>query len=123
MAKRSDESLYSLPETTQASRAARMRLDALLLEAKSLLGVAARLSTIKTEISALVQAEGLANDNGYGVRNGNVCAIVSYAAPRRTLNRALLVENGVSPDVIAASMKESEEGTWRVELQEIGGEA
>ena len=119
MAKRSDDQLYTLPETSAASKAAKFKLDALLKEAHTIRHFEKRLKEIKTEISEIIQAQGLAADGMLGVRSGQYCAIVRYQNGKRSLSKELLVENGVSPAVIAASEKQGD-GYWLVELPEIG---
>ena len=121
MAKRSDELLYTLPETKAASKAAKMKLDALLREAHQSKGFEKRLKEIKTEISDIVQTQGLSGDGVLGVRSGDKCAIIRWQDGRRSLSKELLVENGVSPAQIAASEKQGD-GFWMCELPEIGAE-
>lgn len=120
--KRSDDQLLNLPETSAASRGVRHKLDTLLREAHSLKGVEKRLKEIKTEIVDLVQQHGLVADDGtIGTRVGDLCCVVGYRAGRRSLDRELLVENGVSPAQIEMSFKEGE-GYWVCELPSIGAE-
>lgn len=121
MGKRSDESLYSLPETKAAGKAAKNKLDALIREAHSIKGFERRLKEIKSEISELIQQHGLAAEGTLGVRSGDKCAIVRWQNGRKTLRKELLIENGVSPEQIAMSETEGE-GYWVVELPEIGAE-
>lgn len=121
MAKRNDEQLYLLPETKAASKAAKLKLDNLLREAHSIKGFEKRLKEIKTEISEIIQAQGLAADGMLGVRSGDKCAIVRWQGGRKSLSKELLIENGVSPAQIEASEKQGE-GYWIVELPEIGAE-
>lgn len=122
MAKRNDEALLGLPETTSAAKAARMKLDQLLREAHSLKGVAARLTEVKKEITELIQAQGLSDGDGrLGCRHGQFCAIVRFQNGRESFDRERAVEAGVTPEQIKASMKRGE-GFWLVELPEIGAE-
>lgn len=122
MAKRSDEQLYQLPETSAASRGAKHKLDALLREAHSLKGMEKRLKEVKDEIKDLVQQQGLvAEDGSIGARLGELCCIVRYSPGRRTLDRELLVENGVTPQQIEQSFKEGS-GFYTCELPSIGGD-
>ena len=112
MAKRSDEVLYALPETTELRSAATVELNALLTEAHSLAGVESRLKQIKDRIKELAQ--------GYpGVRYGDLCAIVRFQTGKKSLDRALLVENGVTPEQLEAGTKEGA-GYWVCELPRIG---
>ena len=111
MAKRSDDLLFELPETDVLGKQAATEVNLLLQEAHSLSGVAARLKEIKDRITELAQ--------GYpGVRYKNMCAIVRYQSGKRSLDRALLVENGVTPEQIEQSMKEGS-GYWVCELPKI----
>lgn len=117
---RSDETLYNLPETKAASKGARVRLDALLREAHSLRQVEKRLKEVKAEILELMQQQDLLDEDGrLGCRLGDLCAVGTFTKGRRSLDRVLLIENGVSPEQLEASMKEGAP-YWRVELQQIG---
>lgn len=107
MAKRSDEQLYNLPETSAASRGARHKLDALLREAHSLRDAEKRLKQVREEIREIIQQQDLVSEDGtLGVRHGEMCCVVRYQQGRRTLDRELLVENGVTPAQIEGSFKE-----------------
>lgn len=121
MAKRSDDQLYNLPETSSASKGVKHKLDTLLREAHSLKGVEKRLKEIKAEMIDLVQQHGLVSeaDGTIGTRIGDLCCVVRYSSGRKSLDRELLVENGVTPGQIAASMKEGN-GFWACELPKIG---
>ncbi len=121
MAKRSDESLYMLPETSEASKRDKTRLDALLKEAHSLKGLEARLKEVKTEIVELIQSAGLAADGKLGCRSGNQCAIVRWQNGRESLKRELLIDAGVTIEQLAAATTTGK-GGWVCELPEIGKE-
>lgn len=103
MAKRSDEKLYELPDPTEVLGASQPanRVKALLLEAYGLRDAANRMTAIKAELK-----EALAGSSG--VRHGNQCCIVRFQNGKKTLKVDLLIENGVTPEQINASMKESE---------------
>ena len=115
MAKRSNESLYEFSETKSlGDKSKTNRLNALLREAHSLRDAIERLKKVKEEIVELAQ--------GYeGLRFGKLCVCVRWQDGRRTLNRELLVENGVTPQQIELSMKQGE-GGWVCELPQIEGE-
>lgn len=120
MPRRSDDSLFSLPEVQMASRTARSKLNTLLREAHSLRHVERRLKDIKKEIVELLQANDLQNEQGQmGCRSGELCALARYQDGKRAISRELLIENGVTPGQIEASMKQGE-GYWVVELAQIG---
>lgn len=117
---RSDQTLYNLPETKAASKGARVRLDALLREAHSLRQLEKRLKEVKAEILEIIQQQDLADEDGHlGCRLGELCAVGSFNKGRRTLDRTLLIENGVTPGQIEASMKQGAD-FWKLELQVIG---
>ena len=111
MAKRSNDTLYDLPTTKDALGAQAGELDVLLEEAHFLAGTEKRLKEVKARIIEL--AQGLP-----GVRHKNLCSIVRYQRGRASLNRELLIENGVTPRQIEASMREGE-GYFVCELQKI----
>lgn len=121
MAKRSDETLFALPETNSVSRGVKVRLDALLREAHSLRAVEKRLKEVKLELQELIQTNGLANEDTIGVRSGQLCCIVRFNPGRKTLDKSLLIDNGVSPEQIEASTREGEPYVV-CELAEIGAD-
>lgn len=109
MAKRSDESIYALPEVKDIlTDKDANELQALLTEAHSLTGAEARLKELKTRIRALAAGQ-------IGVRFNNLAAIIRFQGGKMSINRAKLVENGVSPQQIEDSMVEGE-GYWVCEL-------
>jgi hypothetical protein len=114
MAKRSDENLFQLPTTQEAiqSKRDRVELEALLREAHSLSDAARRLSEVKKRIIELAQGTP-------GVRYNNLCAIVRYQDGKLSLDRALLVEAGVTPLQLESGTKRGE-GYWVCELPKIG---
>ena len=119
MGKRSDDTLYALPETKEATAAARKELDVLLKRAHELKTAEAEFKQVKSRISEIVQAQGLAGDGALGVRKGNLCCIVRYQNGRESLRRDLLVENGVDIEILERSTVRGE-GFWVCELPEIG---
>lgn len=59
-----------------------------------------------------------------GLRYGPLCFVSRVVPGRRTLDRNLLIENGVSPKVIEKSMKQGEESKRReFKNLEKGGES
>lgn len=123
MAKRTDESLLSLPETTEVKlRVARTKLNDLLQEAHDLKAASERLAKIKEEIQEIIistRSLRYGEDNKMGARNGNLCAIVRWTNGRKSLNAELLIENGVTPEQIEKSTKEGN-GYWVLELPKVG---
>lgn len=118
MAKRSDDKLYSIPETKDIAgikKKEKAELESLLREASSLQQAVDRLADIKKRIIELAQ--------GFpeGVRVGRQCAIVSWCNGRKMLNKELLIENGVTPKQIESSYKEGD-GYWKCELPSISDE-
>lgn len=114
MAKRSNETLDLIPSLDDfAEKATRTELQKLLFEAHSLKEAEKRLKEVKARISELVLEEGLS-----GVRDRNLCAIVRWSAGRKSLDRELLIEHGVTPEQIMSSYKEG--ASFKVcELEEI----
>ncbi len=113
MAKRSDETLYALPETKEIFKGqARLELEQLLTEAHSLTHVEKRLKEIRNRIVELVKGN-------YGVRLNNNCAIVRFQSGQSRLVKELLIENGVTPQQIEDSTKQGE-GYWVCELCKAG---
>lgn len=104
MPKHSSETLSALPEL-KPSKAAHKSLIAKLNEAHGMKATAdkceARLKELKEEIQTLQQQLDLPS-----FRAGRFCCITTQTAGRRTLDRTLLVDNGVDPDIIEASYKE-----------------
>jgi len=120
MPKRNDETLYSLPETSAASKGARHKIDALLREAHSLRHVEKRLKEVKSELIELLQAQELVTEDGkLGVRHGELCCMARFQGGRRSLDREMLIENGVTPAQIEGSMKQGPD-YWVLELAAIG---
>lgn len=127
MGKRSDESLYDLPEIDPPEKKAPVLssvaqfdprtagLPTLLAEAHTLKEVEGRLKLVKELIK-----EAVLSKNTNGLRCGPLCAIVRFQAGKRTLDREMLVENGVTPAQIEASVKEGP-GYWVCELPKIEG--
>lgn len=127
MAKRSDESLAQLPEVDLPKRlpplsqiadtdVSSLPISVLLVEAHALKQAEARAKAVKQRIRELVHEEGY----GEGVRCLGVCAIIRWQAGRRSLSREKLIDNGVTPRQIEASMVEGE-GYWMCELPTIEG--
>lgn len=56
---------------------------------------------IKLELEEMQNKAGAA-----GLRYGGLCYVAKEVAGRRTLDKGLLIENGVGPEVIEASMKQ-----------------
>lgn len=120
MPKRSEETLLNLPETKSASKAAQLKLNALLKEALSLKLLEKRQREVKEEIRALIEQQGMQADDGtVGCRNGHQCVIMRWQQGRESLSRELLIENGVLPDVLDKSTKRGEPYAV-LEFQEIG---
>lgn len=127
MGKRSDESLAELPEEALPKKMMRlsvisevdvdtMSLAATLVEAHTLKEAEDRLKQCKTRIREL------AHEKGYltGVRCAGLCAIVRWQDGRLTLNKELLIENGVTPSQIEQSTTRGA-GNWVLELPRIVG--
>lgn len=123
MAKRSDEKLIDILEVSACPKICQPELRALVREGHSLRQLITRLDEIKKRIAQIViEEQGIINNAGvYGVRDGPHCVIVRQQAGKRTLNRELLIENGVSPSQIEASMKEGQ-GFNVVEFEAITGD-
>ena len=107
MGKRSDEKLIDILDVSQCPPACQTELRALVREGHSLKQLLSRLDEVKKRIAQIViDEQGLINNRGiYGVRDGPHCVIVREQAGRQTLDRELLIENGVQPWQIDASMK------------------
>jgi len=120
MAKRSDHTLLTLPNVDDLAADKRNKLTALLREAHSLKQAEERLKAVKKEIVEMVQQEGLASEGNMGVRSGDLCSIVRWQGGRKMLDKALLVEAGVTAAQIEAGTKEGE-GFWMCELPVISG--
>lgn len=88
----------------------------LLTEAHSLREAEGRLKLIKARLTEIIREEGWD-----GIRSGRFCCMPRYQAGRKTLDRTLLVENGVTPEQIEASFKVGGPITV-VELPEIMGD-
>lgn len=114
MGKRSDESLYALPDQSKGE------LAALLAEAHSLRDAESRLKEVKKRIVELVQEQGLGADGKLGARSGEFCTVIRWQDGRASLDRALLVEAGVTAAQLAAGTKVGQ-GNWVCELPRIGG--
>lgn len=114
MSKYSNDTLYAFPDIAAVDRPKREKaeLSALLREAHSLTGAAKRLSEIKERIAQLQE------NYPSGMRAGDLCCLVRWQDGRQTLNKELLVENGVTPEQIKASYKQGN-GSWYVELPKI----
>lgn len=134
MAKRSSESLLELPDVTDLppsfvsadllnegktgkhypkTISILDEATALLKEAHFLREAEGRLKLIKARLTEIIREEGWD-----GMRSGRFCCMSRYQAGRKTLDRALLVENGVTPEQIEASFKVGDPITV-VELPEI----
>lgn len=101
---RSSETLESLPDYADLKKApSKSKTIQLLQEGHQLRHVMqeadARLKEIKSELSQIQLINELP-----GVRYGNLCFIASERAGRATLSKEKLIDNGVSPEQIAASM-------------------
>lgn len=68
---------------------------------KEILGCKVKDEDVPGELEMIQQAAGLP-----GLRFGGLCYKASTQPGRRSLDRGLLVENGVPPETIEASMKE-----------------
>jgi hypothetical protein len=120
MAKRSDDLLYTLPETSDNMLPKpRAELEALLREAHSLKNLESRLKEVKARIVELVQAEGLGAEGRLGARDGARCCIVRWQGGRQSLSRELLIEAGVTPEQLDLGTKQGD-GSWICELPAIG---
>lgn len=117
---RSDETLMQLPETKAASKGVKHKLDTLLREAHSLRHVEKRLKEVKTEIIELLQQQDLATEDGkLGCRAGELCCMARFQKGRRSFDRELAVEAGITPEQIESSMKQGPD-FWVLELAAIG---
>lgn len=123
MAKRTDENLANIIEVSQCPKEIQPELRELVREGAFLRTQVAQLEKIKQRIAQIVVEEyGLCDDKGkYGVRDGPHAVIVRQQQGRETLNRELLIENGVTPFQIAASMKRGA-GFNVVEFEEMTGD-
>lgn len=127
MGKRSNESLEVLPETGDlpdlkissdlygTRMTVRQEAQKLLAEAHQLREAEGRLKSIKARLAEIIREEGLD-----GLRHGMLCCIPRYQAGRRSLDRGLLIDNGVTPEQIEMSMRQGEPITV-VELPEMEG--
>jgi hypothetical protein len=99
------------------------KLDTLLREAHSLRQVEKRLKEVKSEIIELLQSqENLQTEDGkLGCRAGELCCMARFQSGRRSLDREMLVENGVTPAQIESSFKTGPD-FWVLELAAIGEE-
>lgn len=126
MPKRSNESLEALPSVKElrnskiksefyhgAAMTQQTEAEKLLYEAHTLREAEGRLKKIKARLAEIAREEGLD-----GLRHGNLCCIVRYQDGRRSLDRTLLVENGVTPEQIEMSTRQGDPITI-VELPEI----
>lgn len=104
MPKHNSETLSALPELKPA-KAAHKSLIAKLNEAHGMKATIdrceARFKELKDEIQQIQQQLDLPQ-----FRAGRFCCITTQTAGRRTLDKAMLVDNGVDPDIIEASYKE-----------------
>lgn len=106
MPKRSDEKLFGILEISQCPRHVQGELRALVREGASLKPVITRFDEVKKRIAEIVLTETLMNEDGlYGVRDGPIAVIIRQQEGRESLNKELLIENGVTPAQIRASMK------------------
>lgn len=120
--KRSDDQLYTLPEVSDIRQSRpKTEISALLREAHSLTGAAKRLKEIKDRLTEIIQEQGLANDGRLGVRDGPRCVIIHWQDGKRSLNRELLVEAGVTIEQLEAGLKQGA-GSWVCELPLIGSQ-
>ena len=121
MPKKSDDSLMELPETNSISKGNRMKLEALLKEIDALSLATKRLSEAKEEARNIMDTQGLNTPDGkaLGVRFGEIALISRYNHGRRSLDRTLLIENGVTPKQIESSMKEGN-GYFVTTLMRLG---
>lgn len=107
MAKRNSESLQSLPDPKDVidSLNVARKLTALLNEAH---GLKATIDKAQTSLDSIkAEITGLQLDHNLpAFRAGRFCCITSEVQGRKTLSRELLIDNGVDPDIIQASMKE-----------------
>lgn len=93
-----------LPEMSELSKASQLRAANLLIELELVTGMESEAKIRGDEIKNLlehIQQE----EDVKGFRAGNLCFFSREVAGRRTLDRFLLIENGVTPDIIEASMK------------------
>lgn len=104
---RSNETLLQLPEITTSlarQKAVQTKVKQLLtegaLQQKTQKGAEERLKEIKAELAAIQLQHDLP-----GLRAGKICCITVEREGRSSLSKELLVDNGVDPETIAASMK------------------
>lgn len=120
MSKPSDDKLIDLPEVKTANRSVRRELEQLIREAHSLKDLEKRSKEVRDRIKEIVQAESLCSQDGkFGARVGELCVLTKWSDGRRSLDRAKLVENGVTVEQLEASMKQGE-GFWTCEVMKIG---
>jgi hypothetical protein len=116
---RSNETLTSLADFAEVKKApSRARAIQLLQYGHQLMATMRdaeqRLRETKNELAQIQ----ILND-AEGLRYGDLCFMSSTISGRRSLDRTLLLENGVSPSQIEASMKQGE-SSLRMELCKIG---
>jgi hypothetical protein len=127
MAKRSNETLESLPELSEVIPDTRIVSELydgirmtkqdetrrLLAEAHLLRESEKRLKLVKAKLAENIREEGYE-----AVRDGIFCCVLRYQDGKESLDRSLLVENGVTPEQIMMSMKRGNPFTV-VELSEM----
>lgn len=121
MPRRSDETIYSAPtvDDLESSKPRRKTIAALLLNAADLKQEIAR---CKAELDDLID-QLLSHSQRLGttsIRHEGVAFYCSESEGKRTLDRVLLIENGVDPNIIEASMKTGKP-FWKKELAIAGG--
>jgi hypothetical protein len=80
-----------------------------------------RLKEVKTEIIEILQTQsGLETADGkLGCRAGDLCCTARFQTGKRSFNRELAIENGITPEQIEASFKQGAD-FWVLELAAIG---
>lgn len=116
MAKRSDEALYAYPELSDVlakNKLKQAKITKLLKRAAEIKPLLTELKDIKAELIELGQDIGEARIDKY-------CFRITWSNGRKTLDKGLLVENGVTPAQIQNSYRTSGDGNWKLELDIIG---
>lgn len=123
MPKRSDETLFNIVEVSECLPSSQSELRELVREGAFLTTQVKRLDEVKKRLAQIIiEEQGIISDDGkYGVRDGPHCVVVRQQSGRETINRELLIENGVTPDQIKASMKVGK-GFNVVEFNEMTGD-
>lgn len=111
MAKRSSDAILAMPDVKAlAGKKLQTEATGLLTEAQTLKETidlsSERLKEIKERLTEIQLENDIPN-----LRYGRFCSVVTYREGRSTLSKELLIDNGVDPLIIQASMKKGESYT------------